>query len=207
MTSDPTRRRSRLRRFLRFAATTAVAISFLVWAIGCTSTIRPPAQVDDPVDIFLLLDARHRGLILPHPDDGLVEYGYGEWWWYALGDDAWYDAFRAVLWPTQGTLGRRRTGATDLESLRDRFHWMTIQSLVVERERVNSLVEDLETARAERREDEIWSDRYGFWFVPFRTDYWAFHNCNDEVADWLERLGCDVSWVPICLDLEFAAPE
>jgi len=40
------------------------------------------------------------GLVLPTgdpaPAPGWVEYGFGEWEWYALGNDAWYRVFPAM---------------------------------------------------------------------------------------------------------------
>ena len=38
-------------------------------------------------------------------------------------------------------------------------------------------------------------------FVRHEDGFWFLYNCNDAVADWLRRLGCAVSWVPIRLDL------
>ena len=43
-----------------------VALFVLAWAIvGCTSTITPPQNPVDPVTVYVLLDDRHQGLILP----------------------------------------------------------------------------------------------------------------------------------------------
>ena len=37
----------------------------------------------------------------------MVVYAYGDWSWYALGKDEWYNAFATLLFPTRGTLCRR----------------------------------------------------------------------------------------------------
>src|SRR5690606_655289 len=65
--------------------------------VSCTSTIVPPAEVIDPVTVFVLSEAMHTGIVLP-PDPGCsgnpheyVEFGFGDWSWYALGNAAWYN--------------------------------------------------------------------------------------------------------------------
>lgn len=197
----PPRGRRRLRKLVRATSVVALLVLASTLFFGCTAVITPPRELDDPCEVFLLLDGQHRGLILPSADDALVEYAYGEWWWYALEDDAWYDAFRAVLWPTQGAVGKRRAGASDLEGLRRRYHWMRIEPITVERRKAGELAARLDAVHGERRDEAVYSERYRFEFVPHEASYWAFHNCNDVVADWLAELGCDVSWVPLCLGL------
>lgn len=61
--------------------------TLLAWLVGCTSTVTPPAQVGNPTAVLLIRDAMHRGLLLPN-DEGFVEFGFGDWGWYALGNDA-----------------------------------------------------------------------------------------------------------------------
>jgi hypothetical protein len=35
-------------------------------------------------------------------------------------------------------------------------------------------------------------------------DFWFLHHCHDAVAAWAEKLGCEVSWRWIRLDIEAA---
>ncbi len=169
---------------------------------GCTSVVRAPPAPGDPVPVFLLLDARHRGLLLPAADGkGLVEYGFGDWDWYALNEDAWYDVFDTVLWPASGALGRRPTDAADAPSLRARYPWMELHEFAVEREAMEALRGELEAPFAARAADQHFNPRYGMTFVPADDGFWCLFNCNDAAALWLERLGCEVSWVPLRLGL------
>jgi hypothetical protein len=200
---QPPPARRRWSRRLGLGLVLAVTVT---WGVaGCTAVVTPPRDVVDGVQVYVLLDDQHRGLVLPDAEVGQVEYGFGEWWWYALREDAWHDTCRAVLWPTRSTLGRRPTHATDLVSLRQRFHWMQVHPIRVDRDKATALREELAKAYAAGHGEEVYNSLYGFHFVPHADSYWAFHNCNDKVAEWLRTLGCEISWVPICLGIEIEA--
>lgn len=189
------------------AATVLLAFALLFAVVGCTSTITPPAAPGaDAITVFLIQDSRHLGLLLPRDDATFVEFGYGDWDWYAMEQDSWYHAFDTVLWPTQGTLARREIAARDGAGLQQRVPWATFDAILVARADAHALLGELE-ARFDRGRDRLHhSVRYGMDFVPDDDGYWCCFNCNDAVADWLRRLGCSVSWVPIRLGLAVARP-
>jgi hypothetical protein len=179
---------------------------------GCSSTVTAPPEVVDPVEVFVLEEAMHTGLVLP-PDpsasgspEQYVEFGYGDWSWYARGNDAWYDVFATVLWPTRGTLGRRTFGARTPAELRRRAHWARLSSIVVEREHAAALRVALQRRFDARRKQVVVDRRLGFKFVPTDGAYWLPHNCADVVADWLERLGCEVGWAPLRVGIYVPEP-
>lgn len=188
--------RRRSRRFI------AGAIAAALWiVVGCTSVVRPPANVIDPQRVVLVFDARHRGLVLPRDDGTWVEYGFGEYAWYAELRDAWYRVFPAMLWPTRGTLGRRELPTADpAESI----PWATLETLMVERKRALELRRELDARFAAHGERVVRNSAYGIDFVPDENGYWCFFNCSDAVTEWLRRLDCRVSWVPIRIDLAVA---
>lgn len=177
-----------------------LAVAVFLGVTGCVSEIRPPTSPEDPVATFLLMDDRHRGLLLPRVEGGFVEYGFGDWDWYAQCCDRWYHTFDTVLWPTQGTLGRRLSPARDGEELRRQFSWMDLHEIIVARHKMEALRAELAAAYAKEANREVYNSRYRMSFVP-HDSYWFLHNCNDAVAAWLQKLGCSVSWVPIRLDL------
>ncbi|MCA8964664.1 MAG: DUF2459 domain-containing protein [Planctomycetes bacterium] len=190
------RPRSRRRRTLL-----AAALLLAGWLLlGCTSVVTPPRDVRDPVTVLIIRDAMHRGLVLPRAH-GYVEYGFGDWSWYAAGADSWYNTFATVLWPTAATLSRRTHAADDPEALMRLVSWAEFDPLVVERQQADRLLarldadfaagQDLIVRRADLRMD----------FVPTAGSYWFPHNCADVCAEWLVELGCEVSWVPIRLDV------
>ncbi len=181
-----------------------VALALFLALAGCTSTVRAPEDPGhDPVSVWLIRDASHRGLILPMGEGGLVEFGYGEYAWYAEMQDSWYRAVPAALWPTPGTLGKRLLRARDEFGLADELRGARLDVLVVARADAESLRQRLEQRFAAGGEP-LWNGAYGFDFVPDPTGYWCLFNCNDAVAGWLQDLGCTVSWVPIRLGLEVA---
>ncbi len=174
---------------------------------GCTSVIYPPESPKDPVPTYLLMDDRHRGVLLPLKDGGFVEYGYGDWDWYANNHDHWYHVFDTVLWPTEGALGRRFSAAKNGDEIRRQFPWMELHEFMVDRKNMEGLSAELAAAFAKGAEQEVYNSRYQMSFVHHEDGYWCLCNCNDVVARWLEVLGCSVSWVPIRMDLEVAQPR
>jgi len=190
-----TRPRRRWRRALFVLALAVASIP----VFGCTSTITPPASPATPTTVFLLSEAMHTGIVLPPlgPDDEFVEFGYGDWSWFALGNDAWYRVFPTVLWPTQGALGRRTFGARDERQLRAAAWWTTLSPLVVDAAKVRTLRTKLQArfdagaSNAVRRQD------LGFDFVPSDDSYWFGFTCADAAAAWFRELDCEIGWTPI----------
>ena len=194
---EPRRRR---RRGVRIAVVLALAAAFAA-VLGCTSTITAPHDPPSPTKIIVLAEAMHRGLLLPDGTGSFVEYGFGEWSWYALGEDAWYRVFPVVLWPSTGALCRREHHARDLLEVKATMPWVRLQELVVSGDRVRLLRERLEREFTSRAAESVWQSRYAMRFLPNERAYWWASNCTDQVADWLRELDCEVSWVPLRLDL------
>jgi hypothetical protein len=190
-----------MRRRSRALAAVALLLA-LAWAlVGCTSTVhRPRGPLAAPVVVLLAQDGRHLGLLLPR-GGRYVEYGFGEYAWYAELRDAWYRAFPAMLWPTAGTIGRREVEAADAAGVRRRLWWMQLDEIPVEGERAAALLARLD-ARFAAGGPAVHNPTYGIDFAADPDGYWCLFNCNDAVAGWLEELGCRVSWVPLRLDLE-----
>lgn len=186
------------------ALAAAAAIPFV--AFGCTATITPPRHVTEATTVFVLREAMHTGLVLP-PAAGTTEYvefGFGDWSWFALGNDAWYHAFATVLWPTAGTLGRRTFAAADDAQLRARIHWASLAPVVVDSGRVRGLRAQLEASFARALPQAVRRPELGWTFVPYERSYWLPQNCADVAAEWFVDLGCEVSWVPVCTALAVA---
>ncbi len=168
---------------------------------GCVSTVRGPATVDDPAQVLLVKDARHLGLILPRDGATHVEFGYGDWDWYAEMDDSWYHVFDTVLLPTQATLATREIPAASTDEVRRRFHWMRISELTVSRGAVDGLLAELDAMVAAHESQRVHNPVYRLDFIPVDDSYWLFRNCNDVVADWLRELGCSVTPLPVRVGL------
>jgi hypothetical protein len=181
----------------------------LLWlAFGCTSTVTPPPLPANPTTVFLLSEAMHTGLVLPPADAArnaeYVEFGYGDWGWFALGNDKWYHVFATVLWPTQGALGRRTFGARTQGELLGRVTWATLSPIVVDATKAASLRQRLQDTFDKRRGELVRRGDLGFEFVPADENYWFGNTCADVAARWLEELDCHVGWAPIRAGLETA---
>jgi hypothetical protein len=174
----------------------AAAAALLVVAAltaGCTTTVVPPAEIDDPVTVVLLDFGRTPGLALPGESDA-VYYVYGDWNFYALRNTGAWDGLRALLWPTQGTLGRRRFDApldspATLAALRERAH--ATYPILVSRRRALALRERLDRQFAAAIDSRVFTESLGREFVRYPTPYTGWHNSNHQVRDWLRELGCE----------------
>jgi hypothetical protein len=202
-------RPQRSRRRRRKAITLSVLGFALLWlAFGCTSTVTPPPLPANPTTVFLLSEAMHTGLVLPPADPArdveYVEFGYGDWGWFALGNDQWYHVFATVLWPTQGALGRRTFGASTQGELLAGVTWATLSPIVVDATKAAALRARLQDTFDKRSGELVRRRAIGFEFVPADESYWFANTCADVAARWLEELDCQVGWAPIRSSLRIA---
>lgn len=194
----PKRKRRRLLGVALLLAVLAVSM------FGCTSTITPPPAPARPVTVFLLREALHTGVVLPPiaPGDEYVEFGYGDWSWFALGDDAWYHVFATVLWPTQGALGRRSFATREAADLPRVAYWADVTPLQVEAELAQQLRLRLQAQFDAGATGAVQRPELGFTFVPWDRSYWFVDNCADVAAEWFTELGCSVGWAPVRAGLQ-----
>lgn len=190
-------------------ARAAVLVGVACAGASCTSLATPPRAPQDPTSVFVLREARHVGLVLPvhagEPVERFVEFGFGDWAWYALERNAWHDTFATVLWPTQGALCRREHDARSAQELRDAAHWTTLEELTVSRARASALLERLEAEFAAQAPRAVRLEAYDMNFAPCERSYWFADTCADAAAEWLEELGCEVAWAPIRIALRVHA--
>jgi hypothetical protein len=193
-----THTKRRRRRLLAMAVASGCSLGLAL--VGCTSTVKAPSAVGQPATVLLIRDALHRGLLLPD-ESGYVEFGRGEWSWYALGKDSWYNVFATVLWPTRGTLSRREHRSRDAAGVRAAMPWAEFEEFVVDRDAAEILRARLAEEFAAGQAESIYQPHLRMTFVPTTSSYWFLDNCADAVANWFGELGCSVSWVPVRLDL------
>ena len=96
---------------MRVIAGSLLLLATAAWAIGCGTTVVMPTHPADPVTVYLLDHGHTSSLVLPS-GGGWVRYAYGDWNYYALGNDGFLDAIAALSWPTRGTLGRKEYGGS-----------------------------------------------------------------------------------------------
>jgi hypothetical protein len=173
---------------------------------GCTTTIIPPREPPDPVTIYLADYGRHATILLPR-DEGLAEYGYGHWRWFALGD-AWLAKGPIILLiPGQSTLARRELPPFESqEHLQAHLRALSLTPLDVSAGDAALLLSRLDTRFDARRAGMIHNPRHGLDFVPEPSAYWLGHNCNTEVARWLTSLGCEIRGPALTSDFRVVPP-
>ncbi|UCD76818.1 MAG: DUF2459 domain-containing protein [Phycisphaerales bacterium] len=187
--------RTRARRVT--AARTGLLLLLMIVALcstGCSTTIIPPADPSQPASVFIIDYGRHTSLMLPQTDDqSLIEYAYGEWDWFALDRSRWYHLFPTLLWPTRGTLGRWEWDMEpDVETLRHRIWCQNVLEVTVDSASIADLLVRLDE-RYRRHPDTLhYQPLYQLNFVHDDQRYWAFHNCNHVLAQWLRDLDCKV---------------
>lgn len=161
---------------------------------GCVTHVTPPPKPQDPALVFVLDHGRHTSLVVSTPDGALVRYAYGDWRYYAERLTGPGHAIAALLWSTEGALGRRELqGPATGAAVRNQVP-LVIESLyeiVVERARIEALRAHLDAIfeAAERPRD---TPEMHLFFVPHPRAYTLRHNSNTAIAGWLEQLGCEI---------------
>lgn len=181
-------------RKLLFTAGLAILFAGVVLASGCVNTIRAPDAPGETRRMYLLDLGRHTRLAFGLGGGEFVEYGYGEWLWYAKLEDQWWRVPAVILWPTQGTLGRQEWRGERAEArLLARYSGLEVLELAAAENLVVALVEELDRAFHDETARLLHNERYGLDFVPHERNYWLLHNSNHAVKEWLESTGHEVS--------------
>ena len=172
----------------------AAVLAALAFPLALTTTVVPPPDPDQPVEVFLLDFGRTSGLVLP-VNDGMAEYVYGDCNYYALGNRGVPDAIAAMIWPTRACMGRGSfPGPATRENLlrQIRVAVERVYTVRVARADVERLEARLHALYVQGLPEAIEHRGYGLTFVPHPVDYHYFHNSNHVTAAWLADLGCRV---------------
>lgn len=165
---------------------------------GCANTIHPPVVPGATRNMYLLDLGRHTRLAFGLPDGGFVEYGYGEWQWYAKMEDQWWRAPVVLFSPTQGTLGRRHWRGRGAETrLLKAYAGLNVLELPAAPARVDALVANLDRKFAQHSQHLVHNSVYGLDFVPVDDPYTLCNNSNHAVKRWLEQAGYTVSGLAV----------
>lgn len=166
---------------------------YLLTAAGCVTVIRPPASPEDPVTVAVVDHGYHSSLLLPSPEGGSVEYGFGEWDWFALNRDAWINVFGTLCWPNQGALGRRLHAAPPAQVARaGALQCEEMLEVEVARAKASALQRRLEESFQARIETRVTNPLLGLDLVHSDDDYCFLVNCNHMLGRWLRELGCEL---------------
>jgi hypothetical protein len=173
------------------AATVVSAGVFLPLALP--TTVIAPARPSEPVTVFLVDYGRTPALVLPVDENRMVAYVYGDWNYYALRNRGAFASIAALLWPTQGALGRKEiAGQPTAETVRRGFgnSLQDIYALRVDRLAADRLRGTLDRLYHDRLDTMVSAYDMRFVHHPHRYTYWS--NSNHMTAAWMNALGCDI---------------
>ncbi|MBA4148243.1 MAG: DUF2459 domain-containing protein [Verrucomicrobia bacterium] len=185
--------RSKVRRIATNPLVLFVTALVVFLLSGCTTTLVPPRVEGQTASVAIVDYGYHASLVLPDGPDGAIEFEYGEWRWFALGQSTSPRLVPTLFWPTQGALGRRILSyPPDLARLREeKENFEEILSLEVSVAAAEHLRKRL-TARYEANiATEVENNEWEMTFVKDPARYSTFHNCNHRLALWLRELGCE----------------
>ncbi len=160
---------------------------------GCQHMIEPPANVSDPIGVFVIDYGRHASLALPKEGSGLVEWSWGDWNWFALERTGPLEGLQALFASPRSTLSRRELAPADsAEELAEFVRAEKVLYVNVERKRARALLRNLQDRWLRRRRDAVMHPS-GRIFVPDDSHYSLLNNSVHELSRWLETLGMKVS--------------
>jgi hypothetical protein len=165
----------------------------LTGVTGCGGTVRPPANVREPVPIYVTDYGRHSTLLLPTDDGRLEEFAFGDWDWLAAYHRTWHDGLIALFFANGSTLGRRyfsgRAPPPDFMGVPGRDNYF---ALFADRTCATALRDRLNAQWQAAAGTVVKSPGDDFYYVHIAEKYSLLHNCNHVMAHWLRELGCDV---------------
>ncbi len=176
--------------------TIAIFTAVSLFILGaCATKVKLPQPAPQMTKVYLLKYSTWGHHSLAFYEEGmLTEYTYGDWELFALNKrDAW-TAWKNMTFFTQGALGKKSISWQPGESLCERFKdCETATSFYAPTENVFALQKELHNAYQDQSRSEVYNAPEGVYFVKYPPSYWAFHNCNHELAHWLQLLGADIS--------------
>jgi hypothetical protein len=182
-----------------------LAFVFVV-LIAYPATIIPPSDPVEPVTVYVVDLGLHSRLVLPDRDQGLIQYAYGDWRYFALNQQGLGSGVRALLIPTQGTLGRRRYA--NISGLQQSVSSdTTILSFAVARNKVTALNQFLDQRFENNIYTAIFNPQNQMIFVQDDLDYTLCHNSNHELVVWLKKLNCRVEGFVLLADFQLQVPH
>lgn len=181
-----------------------VVVGFIL--LSSPTFIIPPTAPVAPVTVYVIDYGYHSRLVLPD-GEGMMQYAYGDWRYYALDRQNLGNGIAALLYPTQGTIGRRQfnnlaefqrqlkrdkpalkdTSDNGMASLRH-----TLLGFEVAEAKAARLLKLLDRRFRQNLPMRVKNLRNHLTFVPDDRDYIMFDNSNHELVRWLKNLDCRV---------------
>ncbi|MBF0280815.1 MAG: hypothetical protein HQM13_23690 [SAR324 cluster bacterium] len=170
----------------------SLVLSFLG---ACSTSLKLPPKSKDMEKVYLLkyLTWGHHSLAF-YRNGHLTEFTYGDWELFALNKRDSWTAFKNMTFFTPGALGRKSVALEAGDSICDKFKGcVQIVPFMAPKAKVSELWNRLQKLYEQNAQTEVYNENEEVFFVKYDRPYWGFHNCNHELADWLEEIGGEVS--------------
>jgi len=168
----------------------------------------PPAAPQDPVEVYLLRQGDHTGVVLPAPEPGRwIEYAFGDWEWYANGRDSLAWGLLTLAVPSQGALGRREFAGPPQQDPVLRERGAELHPFLAERARVEALRNRLEAEFRASGVAPVLNPRNRLWMAPSAESYSLGNQCSSRTVHWLEDLGCSIGGFGVAKSVELGPPR
>ncbi|MEA5516221.1 DUF2459 domain-containing protein [Nodularia sp. UHCC 0506] len=174
--------------------------------IAAPAIIIPPVDPVEPVTVYVLDLGLHSRLVLPDGDNGLIQYAYGDWHYFALNQQDLASGIAALLIPTQGTFGRRKY--QNIAQLQQTItNDVSVLNFAVARTKATQLQKSLDQRFQQNIATQIFNPLNQMNFVQDDLDYTLYHNSNHELVIWLQNLDCHIQGFVLLADFRLADPE
>lgn len=203
-----------LKNVFSYQVLTCTMVVFLVFFTGgCRTLVIQPTHFSRQTPIYLAHYERHHTSLVVPEEKQAVEYSYGDWDLFAKYNGTLWTLFKGIVFPSQGTLGRRivKWDGEGTESLRraldNKENCYKISTLTVSDKKLRSLTADLDERYERHIDTRYFNPEVGIQFVKYDKSYTIWHNCNHELVRWLEELDCKIKgWVWMA-DFEVRKPS
>ena len=167
-----------------------VVVGFILFS--SPTFIVPPTAPAAPVTVYVIDYGYHSRLVLPDGKGKLMQYAYGDWRYFALNRQNLGNGIVALLYPTQGTIGRRQFNSlAEFQGQLERDRNI-ILGFEADAAKVDQLLKLLDRRFRQNLPMRVKNPRNHLTFVPDDRDYIMFHNSNHELVTWLKNLDCRV---------------
>jgi hypothetical protein len=172
---------------------------------ACSWQVVSPDSVQEPATVYVSIYGRHTRLALPDGPGHYVEYGFGDWRFYAEAERNVLTGVQALFFSSGSTLSRRELAQPGASELHRHFSSNRTEAIEVPAIQARQLGESLQAAWNQAQGEQLNQGALAFRRTPIH--YSLFHNSNHQTARWLEQLQCDVRGIPFWSDFRVLQAE
>ena len=130
---------------------------------------------------------------MPNDARTMHEFAWGDFDWFALGEQSIWSGFRALLFSNGSGYGiREYRNQFTIPELKAANGARSIYSIEVENDKLEKLHQELLSRYKTKTARLVYYPNDSMVFAFSKEHYWFGYNCNHKTCDWLKSLGCEV---------------